>query len=609
MDLQALQCGVGRLLWCHGAPFASSGPGSASVPRYIADRTVPFLQAWRLTVSEAQLVSTRNGFSGCARIVSGRRRSADEGRIVLVLSSDVGRDTVYQASRLAGRPGVAILFHCDASAPVGLDDGDVAHLLGYCDGVLLAAAGRFRGLIESSSVAVLPFPAPDSAALPDRWTGAQEADAPEVRPLVVPASDDDRHLAAILEAIADLDQDRRARLGIDVSSRARLGYMRPDGATGPCRFVPPRAPADGDTVLVAGPHGATVAQALAAMRDRTRSLARCTTLAAASDGEGMPTLSAALEALAGRQRQPARQPAARCDGPAGEAAVAALRRLLDDTATAERRSAPACEEPPILVAGMHRSGTSLVSRLMKGLGVFLGMDSDHELSESLLFVAINDWCLGAAGARWDEPRSWTADAPGRHGAEDMARRTLHACFGANYLGSGNAAGTASVYGRWGWKDPRNTLLLRLWDRIFPGLRCVFVVRNATDTVDSLVRRHRDYLERFAGQPAGIVGAEDGVLGYINQTPVGATCATAEGANALQQAYLAEVERGAAELGDRALVVDFDRLARDPERQIERLAAFCGIEARTDVLQRLARSVDRSRSRSALPAPAGRSPGA
>ena len=41
---------------------------------------------------------------------------------------------------------------------------------------------------------------------------------------------------------------------------------------------------------------------------------------------------------------------------------------------------------------------------------------------------------------------------------------------------------------WGWKDPRNSITLPIWLRIFPGSRVIHVVRNGIDVAISLHRR-------------------------------------------------------------------------------------------------------------------------
>jgi len=61
------------------------------------------------------------------------------------------------------------------------------------------------------------------------------------------------------------------------------------------------------------------------------------------------------------------------------------------------------DHPPVIVVGMHRSGTSLLCRLLNQLGVHLGNDQGAINAESRHFRALNERILRAAGGRWNEP--------------------------------------------------------------------------------------------------------------------------------------------------------------------------------------------------------------
>jgi len=57
---------------------------------------------------------------------------------------------------------------------------------------------------------------------------------------------------------------------------------------------------------------------------------------------------------------------------------------------------------PLILLGMHRSGTSMAARLLERLGVFMGWrkDSNHEAD---FFRHANEWLLSQAGGAWDHP--------------------------------------------------------------------------------------------------------------------------------------------------------------------------------------------------------------
>src|SRR5579872_1697999 len=113
---------------------------------------------------------------------------------------------------------------------------------------------------------------------------------------------------------------------------------------------------------------------------------------------------------------------------------------------------------PVCITGMHRSGTSLVTRLLNLSGVYLGPDRDMMVPtgdnpegywENLKFVQLNDQLLQLLGGGWDCPPvddNW----PETESLERARKK-------ARLIISGFAESTC-----WGWKDPRNSILARLW---------------------------------------------------------------------------------------------------------------------------------------------------
>src|SRR5439155_14818667 len=111
---------------------------------------------------------------------------------------------------------------------------------------------------------------------------------------------------------------------------------------------------------------------------------------------------------------------------------------------------------PIAIAGMPRSGTSMVAKLLHLGGLYLGREEDLEPAapdnvdgfwENVRFVEINDAVLSSLGAGWDRPprpAAWDEwDAAVARTAP--AARVLLAEF--------------EEHEPWGWKDPRTSLTL------------------------------------------------------------------------------------------------------------------------------------------------------
>src|SRR5262245_43048537 len=124
----------------------------------------------------------------------------------------------------------------------------------------------------------------------------------------------------------------------------------------------------------------------------------------------------------------------------------------------------------VAIAGMHRSGTSMVASMLRAAGLYLGRDEEMlppaddnpgGFWEHAEVVALNDAALDRVGAAWDSP----PEHPGFDAARDLQPR-------ARAL-----IGRFDGYDAWGWKDPRTSLTLPFWRLLLPDLRVVVVVRN------------------------------------------------------------------------------------------------------------------------------------
>lgn len=136
---------------------------------------------------------------------------------------------------------------------------------------------------------------------------------------------------------------------------------------------------------------------------------------------------------------------------------------------------------------MHRSGTSLVSRILNLLGVHLGSsqsisrkgeDNPRGYWEHHPIQLLNDEILERFQGTWDRPPAfppgWQRDAE----LEDLRERAR--CLVHEDLASEPI---------WGWKDPRTCLTLPFWQELVAGLRYVVCVRNPSAVVASLRRRN------------------------------------------------------------------------------------------------------------------------
>ncbi len=137
---------------------------------------------------------------------------------------------------------------------------------------------------------------------------------------------------------------------------------------------------------------------------------------------------------------------------------------------------------PIIVIGMHRSGTTLVAKLLNELGVFMGRELDFYY-EAKCFQNINKKLLAAQGAHWAKPQPFI-DAIKNESVSKAGKsimKDLLETYSESY-------GKSKDSGIWGWKDPRNTLTLPLWLQIFPDAKFIHIVRNGLNVAVSLYQR-------------------------------------------------------------------------------------------------------------------------
>lgn len=135
---------------------------------------------------------------------------------------------------------------------------------------------------------------------------------------------------------------------------------------------------------------------------------------------------------------------------------------------------------PLVICGMHRSGTSLTASLFGGAGVNLGdrlfgpnVGNSLGHFEDVGFLEFHMRALHSLGCNY----------------EGYVTRSLPPLADEFTAEARQIIADRAAAGRlWGWKEPRTTLFLDFWDQLLPDARYVFVFRNPWDVADSLFRR-------------------------------------------------------------------------------------------------------------------------
>jgi hypothetical protein len=175
----------------------------------------------------------------------------------------------------------------------------------------------------------------------------------------------------------------------------------------------------------------------------------------------------------------------------------------------------------VCVLGMHRSGTSLLTRVLNLIGVNLGpgqlllqagQGQPKGYWENEQFVYLNEDILARYGGTWDEPPIFPPGWATSPLIDDLKKR-----------GGKLIQETFANTEMWGWKDPRNCLTLPFWQQLIPEMRYVVCLRKPVDVAHSLARRNnfseekssrlwisysKSAMENSAGKPRLIIFYED-----------------------------------------------------------------------------------------------------
>lgn len=196
---------------------------------------------------------------------------------------------------------------------------------------------------------------------------------------------------------------------------------------------------------------------------------------------------------------------------------------------------------PIAIAGMHRSGTSMITRGLHDAGLHLIGSDEAELIdaaednpegfwENKAIVRCNDDLLEAAGGSWDNPPDLPPLAVDDPRVAHLAGAATEALAGLRQ------------HDHWGFKDPRLCLTAAYWLDLQPDLKFIICLRHPLEVALSLKRRNQN------SYSLGLALWEHYYAAVLEQVPA-----------------------------DRRLVTHYDTFFDDPEGELARLCRFSGLE--------------------------------
>lgn len=251
---------------------------------------------------------------------------------------------------------------------------------------------------------------------------------------------------------------------------------------------------------------------------------------------------------------------------------------------------------PIIIIGMHRSGTSMIARMLEKLGLFVGHRKDQN-HEARFFLDINNWLLNQSGGSWDNPSS--VDYLLKHSdASELCKQYiqfltsswhLHSYLGwRQYL---RYRDITRIDFLWGWKDPRNTFTLPLWLALFPEAKVIHLHRHGVDVARSLQMRLNKHWQRYRKPNWNKYSLRLKRGGFAPSL----RCSSVEGAFTLWQEYTLRAKQHVERLGSQAFELKYEDFLKSPAQKMGRICRFCGLEATEAQIASLVKDVNASRA--------------
>ncbi|MFX0088223.1 MAG: sulfotransferase [Candidatus Hodarchaeota archaeon] len=239
--------------------------------------------------------------------------------------------------------------------------------------------------------------------------------------------------------------------------------------------------------------------------------------------------------------------------------------------------------PPVIIIGMHRSGTSMLSRILEQLGLFVGAKKE-ENNEAIFFLKINQRILEYYDCDSLYPKSIheiLAKEEVKEKWRNEILRVLQSKKLNTFLGSNLYKQYGSLFNLnipWGWKDPRNTFTLPIWLDLFPEARVIHIFRHGVDVAQSLkvrleytkkstISRVTNYIKNRHGRS---ISKQLRIFGKPQQIE------DLEGGFFLWEKYIQEAKKGVLSLKERAHEIQYEDLLAEPIEIIKSTTNFCNL---------------------------------
>ena len=239
---------------------------------------------------------------------------------------------------------------------------------------------------------------------------------------------------------------------------------------------------------------------------------------------------------------------------------------------------------PVIILGMHRSGTSMLTRILRQQGLFLGHRIQGD-DEATFFLTINRWIMRIAGTNWDRPVpvvEMLQDEEHVARIAEVVERRLSGLATYEYLGPKSVSARMKIGTHlpflWGFKDPRTSINLPVWLRLFPEAKLLRIKRHGVDVAASLRTRYFRVIKPRLGQYSR--RAELGLKLPARNHIIGATrCAELSGGLDIWSEYERTIDTYLERIPEeRKMTIRYEDYLTDFQKTHRHVADFVGIDA-------------------------------
>ena len=250
---------------------------------------------------------------------------------------------------------------------------------------------------------------------------------------------------------------------------------------------------------------------------------------------------------------------------------------------------------PVIVLGMHRSGTTLLVNILKEFGIFFGARLEENM-ESMFFLRINEWLLKRSGGSWDNPlpiKYLLNFNEATIKAVDLMKNELDSLSFREYIGV-----DFDKYKIHGWKDPRNIFTIKLWLNIFKEAKIIYICRNGIDVANSLHVRARSRFVQANGPLDFLPKKRKFKSLFTNFEPVisdSLRCCDFIECFKLWEEYVCEADKFFSSYGGKTIHLSYEDFILNPENEVKRILEFVELESSTLSLKEVCGMINKERA--------------